>query len=105
MDTPASLLERLRQPDQEQAWARFVELYVPLLYSWARRLGCPDSEAADLVQEVLTLLLRKLPQFTYDRHRSVRGWLHVVASNCWRNLRRAPLPRAANVQTLLSWPR
>ena len=101
MDTPASLLERLRQPDQEQAWARFVELYAPLLYSWARRTGCPASDAADLVQEVLTLLLRKLPEFTYDRHRSFRGWLHVVARNCWRNLsRRAQPPRAANAPDL-----
>jgi RNA polymerase sigma-70 factor (ECF subfamily) len=97
MDTPASLLERLRQPAQEQAWARFVELYTPLLYSWARRTGCAEADAADLVQEVLTLLVRKLPEFTYDWHRSFRGWLHVVARNCWRNLRRrARLPRTAN---------
>jgi RNA polymerase sigma-70 factor (ECF subfamily) len=96
MDTPASLLERLRQPAQEQAWARFVELYTPLLYGWARRTGCPASDAADLVQEVLTLLVRKLPEFTYDHHRSFRGWLHTVAGNCWRNLkRRAALPEAA----------
>ena len=101
MDTPASLLERLRLPDQERAWTRFVDLYAPLLYSWARRTGCPEADAADLVQEVLTLLLRKLPEFTYDRHRSFRGWLHVVARNCWRNLRRrSQLPRAGNVPDL-----
>jgi RNA polymerase sigma-70 factor (ECF subfamily) len=99
--TPVSLLERLRQPDQPRAWERFVELYTPLLYSWARRTGWPESDAADLVQEVLTLLVRKLPEFTYDRHRSFRGWLHVVARNCWLNLlRRAELPRAANVPDL-----
>jgi len=106
MDTPISLLERLRQPNmrqpesrpsaQEQAWRRFVELYTPLLYCWATRRGCMDADAADLVQEVLTLLVRKLPEFTYDRHKSFRGWLRVVAHNCWRNVqRRARLPRAA----------
>jgi RNA polymerase sigma-70 factor (ECF subfamily) len=88
MDTSASLLERLRQPAQEQAWARFVELYTPLLYHWARRTGCADADAADLVQEVLTLLVRKLPEFRYDGRRSFRGWLHTLAHNCWRNLRR-----------------
>jgi RNA polymerase sigma-70 factor (ECF subfamily) len=35
--TLPSLLQRLRLPDQPKAWARFVELYTPLLYSWARR--------------------------------------------------------------------
>ncbi len=53
MDTPASLLERLRQPSQEQAWARLVELYTPLLFRWARRAGLQTQDAADLVQERL----------------------------------------------------
>jgi RNA polymerase sigma-70 factor (ECF subfamily) len=97
MDTPASLLERLRQPEPEQAWSRFVQLYTPLLYHWARRLGCQDSDAADLVQEVLTLLVRKLPEFAYDRHKTFRGWLRTVALNCWRNrCRRLELPRESH---------
>jgi RNA polymerase sigma-70 factor (ECF subfamily) len=101
MDTPASLLERLRQPAQEKAWERFVELYTPVLHSWARRSGCREADAADLVQEVLTLLVRKLPEFTYDRHKSFRAWLHAVAHNCWHNLRRrAELPRAAGTPPL-----
>jgi RNA polymerase sigma-70 factor (ECF subfamily) len=97
MDTPASLLERLRFPNQEQAWTRFVRLYTPLLYYWARRLGCQEPDAADLVQDVLTLLVRKLVEFNYDRHRSFRAWLRTVTLNCWRNRRRRlELPRDAN---------
>jgi hypothetical protein len=30
--TPVSLLERLRQPDRQAAWDRFVELYAPFLF-------------------------------------------------------------------------
>jgi RNA polymerase sigma-70 factor (ECF subfamily) len=87
-------MERLRQPAQEQACPRFVDLYTPLLYTWARRTGCQEADAADLVQEVLSLLVRKLPEFSYDRHQRFRGWLHTVAHNCWRSLRRrAELPR------------
>jgi RNA polymerase sigma-70 factor (ECF subfamily) len=101
METPASLLERLRQPAQEKAWERFVELYTPLLYYWARRRTCQDLDAADLVQEVLTLLVRKLPEFTYDHQKSFHAWLRTVALNCWRNLqRRAELPRAAGAPDL-----
>jgi len=97
MKTPASLLERLREPEQEQAWERFVGLYTPLLYYWARRSGCRESEAADLVQEVFALLVRKLPEFTYDHNKTFRGWLRTVAQNCWRNIhRKAAIPLAAN---------
>jgi RNA polymerase sigma-70 factor (ECF subfamily) len=94
MDTPASLLERLRQPAPESAWTRFVQLYTPLLFFWARRLGLHDADAADLVQDVLTLLVRKLPEFSYDGNKSFRAWLRTVTLNCWRNrVRRAELPR------------
>ena len=37
--TPASLLERLRDPAAEDAWRRFVELYTPLLFYWGRKCG------------------------------------------------------------------
>jgi RNA polymerase sigma-70 factor (ECF subfamily) len=87
--TSASLLERLRRPGQDAAWARFVDLYTPLLYHWARRTGLAQPQAADLVQDVLLVLLRKLPEFTYDRTKSFRSWLRTVTLNKWReNLRR-----------------
>jgi RNA polymerase sigma-70 factor (ECF subfamily) len=86
--TPPSLLERLRRPGEEDAWDRFVQLYTPLLFHWARSVGLRDADAADLVQDVLVLLVRKLPEFTYDRHRSFRAWLRTVTLNKWREWRR-----------------
>jgi RNA polymerase sigma-70 factor, ECF subfamily len=86
--TPVSLLERLRRPGEQAAWGRFVELYTPLLYYWARRMGLQEPDAADLVQEVFTLLVQKLPQFAYDEHRSFRGWLRKVTVNKWREKQR-----------------
>src|SRR5262249_16917032 len=67
---------------------RFVDLYTPLLFYWARRLGLQDSDAADLVQEVFTLLIRKLPDFIYNRQGSFRSWLRTVLLNKWREVRR-----------------
>jgi RNA polymerase sigma-70 factor (ECF subfamily) len=66
--TPVSLLQRLRQSSAQTAWSRFVELYTPLLFSWARRCGLNDTDAADLVQDVFTHLIARLPEFQYDRH-------------------------------------
>ncbi len=84
--TSASLLGRLRQPGEQVAWGRFVQLYAPLLYAWAQRWGLQDQDAADLVQEVLVALVQKLPEFDYDPQRRFRGWLRTVAQNKWRDL-------------------
>ena len=47
--TPVSLLQRLRDSADQAAWGRFVRLYTPLLYSWARHVGLQEPDAADLV--------------------------------------------------------
>jgi RNA polymerase sigma-70 factor (ECF subfamily) len=92
--TPVSLLERLRRPDEQAAWERFVRLYTPLLCQWARRLGLRDADAADLVQDVFVVLVRKLPEFRYDPRRRFRGWLWTVTLNKWRERRRRAAPAA-----------
>jgi len=93
--TPISLLERLHQPKQDEAWARFVALYTPLIYYWARRVGLQTQDAADLVQDVFTVLVQKLPEFQYDPHKSFRGWLRTVTLNKWREKqRRLAVPAA-----------
>ncbi|MCI0639548.1 MAG: sigma-70 family RNA polymerase sigma factor [Gemmataceae bacterium] len=91
--TSLTLLERLRTPGDQEAWLRFVRLYTPLLYYWARRAGLPEHDAEDLVQDVFELLLRKLPEFRYEQGGSFRNWLRVVALNKWRERnRRGPCP-------------
>lgn len=86
--TPLSLLDRLRQPGEREAWDRFVELYTPFLYYWAHRAGLTDDDATDLVQDVFALLLTKLPGFQYDPGKSFRAWLRTVTLNRWRELLR-----------------
>jgi RNA polymerase sigma-70 factor (ECF subfamily) len=92
--TSASLLERLRQPAEQEGWDRFIKLYAPLLFYWARRLHLQDTDAADLVQEVLTTLVVKLPQFQYDPSKGFRDWLRTLLLNRWRDQcrRRVPTP-------------
>jgi RNA polymerase sigma-70 factor (ECF subfamily) len=86
--TSASLLGRLRQPGEQLAWDRFVQLYTPMLYCWAQRWGLQDQDAADLVQEVLVALVQKLPEFHYDPQRRFRAWLRTVALNKCRDFGR-----------------
>ncbi len=93
--TPANLLERLRRPGERQAWERFVELYTPFRFYWARRARLREDEAADLVQDVFARRLVKLPEFHYQPGHSFRGWLREVTLNKWREScrRRAAEPR------------
>jgi RNA polymerase sigma-70 factor (ECF subfamily) len=98
MEPTASLLDRLRDPADHEAWKRFVALYTPLLYFWACRMGLQAQDAADLVQDVFTTVLEQLPTFRLDAAKSFRGWLRTVAVNRWRDQvrRRAVAGRAAS---------
>jgi RNA polymerase sigma-70 factor (ECF subfamily) len=86
--TSPSLLDRLRQPEDHEAWSRFVQLYTPLLHYWVRRTGFADHEADDLVQDVFAHLVTEMPRFDYVPGKTFRGWLRVVARNKWNEHRR-----------------
>jgi RNA polymerase sigma-70 factor (ECF subfamily) len=103
--TPASLLQRLRDPAAERAaWERFTGLYTPLIFYWLRRQGLQQADAADLVQEVFVTLVQKMPEFTYDPGRSFRSWLRTVTLNKLRERRRRAVPAQAGDSALNELP-
>lgn len=96
--TSESLLFRLQQREDsadESAWQQFVHIYTPLIFYWARKTGMAQSDASDLVQDVLTLVFQKLPEFKYDAGRSFRGWLRTVTLNKYREIHRRKSSRLA----------
>jgi RNA polymerase sigma-70 factor (ECF subfamily) len=100
LTTSPSLLQKLREPNQSRAWERFIDLYTPLLLTWARRAGLQPQDAADLVQDVFALLVQQLPQFTYDpQKRNFRGWLRTVCLNKWRDRQRVRAAHLAQANT------
>lgn len=81
--TPLSLLERLCQQSDEASWKFLVELYTPLIQNWLRHFGAPGTDLDDLVQEVLVVVVRKLPQFQHSGQRGAfRRWLRHIAYHC-----------------------
>jgi RNA polymerase sigma-70 factor (ECF subfamily) len=98
--TPLSLLERLRRPDDETAWAQFVHLYTPLLYGWALKTGLSDDAAADLVQDVFLTLVQQLPSFQYQPGGSFRAWLRTILLNRWRTGLRRRQPQTLRPEQL-----
>ncbi len=84
--TRVSLLVRLRDPRDGDAWARFVDLYAPLIYGYGRKRGLQDADAADLTQDVLRAVCSGIRRLEYDSRRGTfRGWLFTVVRNKLRD--------------------
>jgi RNA polymerase sigma-70 factor (ECF subfamily) len=107
VETPISLLERLRLRPDAASWQRLVDLYEPLIHTWLRRYALQHPDAEDLTQEVLGVLVQELPNFRHDLRRGAfRRWLRGITVNrlraFWRARRRRALPGgAADVDYLL----
>ncbi len=85
--TSRTLLMRVRETEDREAWAEFVDRYAPKIYNWCRRYHLQESDAADVTQEVLVKLVRAMNGFEYDPQRgSFRGWLKTVTANAVRDL-------------------
>lgn len=77
--TRRTLLFRLRDPTDHEAWSRFAEVYSPLVYRFVKRHGLQDADAADVAQEVFRTVAQSIGQFD---HRpipgSFRAWLRKI---------------------------
>jgi RNA polymerase sigma factor (sigma-70 family) len=82
LNTRPSLLVRLRDAADQEAWRQFVGLYVPLVYTLARKRGLQDADAANVAQEVFLKVSMAIKQFEYDPGRgSFRGWFLTLVRN------------------------
>lgn len=81
MMTAVSLLERVRAGNDPAAWRRLDDLYRPLIRRWVQRDAALRDEFDDVVQEVMTVLVRELPRFHRERTGSFRRWLRTVTHN------------------------
>src|SRR3954470_13883371 len=85
--TRSSLLVRLRDPRDEQAWAEFVEIYTPLILRVAMQTGLQRSDADDLAQEVFRVVAGAIGRWDPDpKQGTFRGWLFRVARNLSLNV-------------------
>lgn len=80
--TRVTLLARIRDGRDAEAWREFVHLYGPVVYRFARNRGLQDADAADLMQDVLRSVARNAHRMEYDPKRGTfRGWLYTVTRN------------------------
>lgn len=103
--TRPSLLFRIRDARDRDAWRQFVQVYAPLIYCFARRSRLQDADAADVTQEVLRAVAQASKRWEYDpRKGSFRAWLYTVVRSKLCNLQaeRKPLVGGSDARAALA---
>ena len=77
--TRSTLLGRLKDLDNQQAWQEFFDVYWVLLFNFARRAGLNEADAEEVVMDTVETVARKIEDFEYNRQRGrFKGWLLTI---------------------------
>jgi len=80
--TRESLLARVRNRSDDDAWQQFHRLYAPLLYRYARARGLARADAEEVRDQCLEVVAREMPDFEYDRTKGgFKSWLRRIANS------------------------
>src|SRR5688572_27754494 len=84
--TQHSLLEQIRNGPSGIAWQRWHAIYEPLIHGWLRSHRLIPADRDDIVQDVLTVVVRRIPEFEHNgRAGAFRLWLKTITINCLRD--------------------
>lgn len=81
-ETRASLILRLQNVEDFEAWSRFESIYAPVIYRVATRHGLQPSDAENVIQEVLLRVAKSVGQWIESSSNGpFRAWLLTIARN------------------------
>jgi RNA polymerase sigma factor (sigma-70 family) len=81
--TRATLIDRLKNWQDQASWQDFFDTYWKLIYGLARKFGLNEEDAQDVVQETLVSVANHMPNFKYDPNLgSFKSWLRTLIR--WR---------------------
>ena len=77
--TRSTLLVRLKDLDNQQAWQEFYDMYWVLLFNFARRAGLSEQDAEEVVMDTVETVARKIEEFEYNRNTGrFKSWLLTI---------------------------
>ena len=80
--TRHTLLERIRNPEDSQAWQEFIEFYKSYIYVIVRSMGVNSQDADDILQQVSLKLWKNLQTHLHDPEKGrFRSWVSTVTKN------------------------
>jgi RNA polymerase sigma-70 factor, ECF subfamily len=80
--TSPSLILRIRDSGDTTAWETFESTYAPVVRVYCRRRRIQEADIEDLVQDVMTTLMRAIRSFDYDPARGrFRAWFGTLTAN------------------------
>ncbi len=106
INTSQSLLERLRDPANGQAWQRLLTVYEPWLRGWLSRTPLQAADCDDVLQAVFMVVNAKRQEFVHNgRPGAFRSWLRSILTCQVRLLLRDQGRRldARSPQVLTDW--
>jgi RNA polymerase sigma-70 factor, ECF subfamily len=81
-ETRASLLLKLRDSKDIDAWEDFTQIYSPVIHRAARKMGLQTADADNVVQEVLLAVSKSIDQWLNREEKiGFRAWLFRIARN------------------------
>ena len=81
-ETRISLLLRIRDADDQDAWQDFTEVYQPVIHRLAKKRGFQDADAHDITQDVLVKISSRIREFEPGNGQArFRTWLTAVCRN------------------------
>jgi RNA polymerase sigma-70 factor (ECF subfamily) len=86
--TRVSLLGRLADAADQEAWGEFDRRYRPKVLTWCQQWGLQEDDAEEVLQRVMLRLLEKMRDFVYDPGGSFRAWLRTLARHALSELDR-----------------
>jgi len=82
LPTRKTLLLRIQDADDDRAWSEFVEIYSPIVFAFCLNRGLQEADASDIVQEVMSGVLKSIGKFEYDPAKGTfRAWLFRITRN------------------------
>lgn len=81
-NTRYTLIGKLRNPQDIEAWEEFSAIYQPLIFRMCRAKGLQHADATDVTQDVLTRVAKAIESFDHEQQGATfRGWLFRITRN------------------------